>query len=163
MRAVDDVKEIFFQKIAGWKAKVLSHTGRTMLIKYVASAIPSYLMSFYSMPLQWCKDIDKALKNFWWGFKGGSNRHLTLKAWNSICVPKSDGGLGIRLTSEVNEALISKLAWKMLTDRQSLWVRDLHGKYVKGREFWQVGVGRKASWVWKSIVNSLHALSEGMC
>lgn len=36
-----DIKELFLQKITGWKAKVLSQAGRIMLIKVVAGAIPS--------------------------------------------------------------------------------------------------------------------------
>lgn len=84
------------------------------------------------MPHHWCKEIDRVTKNFWWGFKEDDSRHLTLKAWKSICVPKRHGGLGIRLTSEANQALISKLSWKMMSDRNSLWVRVLQGKYVKG-------------------------------
>lgn len=62
-----DIKERFLQKISGWKAKVLSQAGRTMLVKAVASAIPSYLLSFYSMPNSWCKDMDRDLKKIWWG------------------------------------------------------------------------------------------------
>lgn len=67
------------------------------------------------------------------------------------------------MNSEVNQALVSKLAWKMFTNCNSLWVRVLQGKYVKGRDFGLVGMGRNASWVWKSIVKACPALSEGMC
>lgn len=44
-------------------------------------------------------------------------------------------GLGIRRTAEVNQAQISKLAWKMITENDSLWVRVLSGKYLKGKDF----------------------------
>lgn len=47
-RAVDEIKVRFFQKIASWKEKVLFQAGRTVMIKSVASAILSYLMSFYT-------------------------------------------------------------------------------------------------------------------
>lgn len=62
-----------------------------------------------------------------------------MKAWKSICLLKCDGGLGIRLFSEFNKALVFKLAWKMISDRNILWVRVMHGKCVKGRDFWHVG------------------------
>ena len=71
--------------------------------------------------------------------------------------------VGIRRFSEINQALVAKLAWKMLTDRDSLWVRVLFGKYVKGRNFWAVGASGQASWIWKSIVNTRHILWEGLC
>lgn len=65
------------------------------MIKSVASVIPSYLMSYYSLPKSWCDDLDWATKIFWWGYKGESSWHLSLKAWKSICVPKCVDGLGI--------------------------------------------------------------------
>lgn len=67
--AAADIREKFIKKITGPKAKVLFQTGCTMMIKIVAGAIPSYLMSFYSMPNSWCKYIDRELKNFWWGIR----------------------------------------------------------------------------------------------
>lgn len=62
-------------------------------------------------------------------------QHLSLKSWQYICLLKSVGGLGIRLFSKMNKTLVSKLAWKMIIDLDSLWVRVLHGEYVKGRDF----------------------------
>ena len=79
-RVVEEIKIKFFQKISGWKAKVLSQAGRTMLIKSVASAILSYLMGFYSLPSSWCKDMDRVSKKIWWGLKENQHRHLSLKA-----------------------------------------------------------------------------------
>lgn len=64
MRAVEDIKEKFFTKILGWKAKTLSQAGRTVMIKAVATVVPSYLMSFYLLPQNWCKEINRVLKNF---------------------------------------------------------------------------------------------------
>lgn len=59
-----DIKEKFLKKITGLKAKILSQAGRTVIIKSIAGALPSYLMSFYSMPQNWCSDIDRAQKKF---------------------------------------------------------------------------------------------------
>lgn len=67
--AVVEIKEKFIKKSTGWKAKVLSQAGHTMMIKAVVGAIPSYLMSFYAMPKAWSKDIDRELKKFWWGMR----------------------------------------------------------------------------------------------
>lgn len=88
---------------------------------------------------------------------------MSLKAWSSICLPKGEGGLGIRRTTEVNQALIAKLAWKMITEKESLWVRLLNGKYLKGRNFWQVGASGNSSWIWKSIVRTREVLKVEMC
>lgn len=80
------------------------------MIKSIASVIPSYLINYYFLPTSWCNELDWATKNFWWGYKEGSTKQFALKAWKSLCVPKSVGGLGIRMFSEMNPALVAKLA-----------------------------------------------------
>lgn len=52
------------------------------------------------------------MKNFWWEFDGLSRRFHP-KAWDSICKPKSNGGLGLRHMEEVNKTLAEKLGWEM--------------------------------------------------
>lgn len=80
-------------KIAGWKSKVLSQAGRTTLIKAVATSMPIYHMANYLMPKDWCHEIDRRPKNFCWGFKDDKKRHFTPKSWDSVCHPKTAGGL----------------------------------------------------------------------
>jgi hypothetical protein len=68
-------------KIEGWKAKSLSQAGRLTLIKAVAAAIPSYAMSTFIFPANFCQKLDQSFKNFWWGFPSKKTRNLTLKSW----------------------------------------------------------------------------------
>jgi hypothetical protein len=122
-------------RIEGWRAKTLSQASRLVLLKSVAAAIPSYAMSSFLLPISCYKELDKAFKNFWWGFPSKKTRNLSLKAWDSICIPKVLGGLGIRKMRDVNLALIAKLGWKMLTNPDSLWVAQLKGKYLHSKSF----------------------------
>jgi hypothetical protein len=109
-------------KIEGWRSKTLSQAGKTTLIKTMVSALPSYAMSSFLFPDGLCKQLDRAFKIFWWGFPKDKTRNLSLKSWNSLCLPNDQGGLGFRLMKEVNLSLISKLGWKMLSNHNSLWV-----------------------------------------
>lgn len=61
------VKERVSAKVAGWKSKLLLQAGRTTLIKFVATSFPQYYMQSYLVPVGWCKDVNRILKNFWWG------------------------------------------------------------------------------------------------
>lgn len=45
-------------KVAGWKVKVLSHAGRTMLIRAVDTAMPLFCMSTFMLPKGWSEEID---------------------------------------------------------------------------------------------------------
>jgi hypothetical protein len=107
--AFKDILEKVSGKIEGWRAKTLSQAGRIVLIKSVAASIPSYAMSSFLMPISFSSSLDRMFKNFWWGFPKDRARNLSLKSWNSICLPKYEGGLGFRRMHEFNLSLITKL------------------------------------------------------
>lgn len=111
-----DLKERIFAKLAGWKAHLLSQAARTTLIKSVANAIPSYVMSLFLLPKTFCAEINSGLKNFWWGFPLEKKKNLSLLSWSSICQPKAFGGLGIRSMGSSNNSLLARLGWKMTTN-----------------------------------------------
>jgi hypothetical protein len=100
-------------KIEGWRAKTLSQAGKLVLIKSVATVIPSYAMSSFLLPLSVCNSLDRSFKNFWWGLPPSKTKNLSLKSWDSICLPRAVGGLGLRKMKNVNLVLIAKLGWKL--------------------------------------------------
>jgi hypothetical protein len=126
-----DILDKVQAKIEGWRSKTLSQAGKTVLVKVVASAIPSYAMSTFLLPDGLCHQLDRAFRNFWWGFPKDKARNLSLKSWESLCLPKDQGGLGFRLMKEVNLSLISKLGWKLLSNHDCLWVSLFKAKYFK--------------------------------
>jgi hypothetical protein len=52
-------------------------------------------------------------------------------AWEDICKPKDQGGLGVVNTKLMNVALMTKWIWRMLTEDDSklLWLQLLKAKY----------------------------------
>ncbi|GLT85578.1 hypothetical protein SLE2022_037650 [Rubroshorea leprosula] len=54
-------------KLAHWKKNMLSQAGREILIKAVAMAIPSFMMSCFLFPTSVCRDINQIVRDFWWG------------------------------------------------------------------------------------------------
>jgi hypothetical protein len=59
-----DILENVSGKIEGWHAKTLSQAGRTVLIRSVASTIPSYAMSSFLLPISISYSLDRLFKNF---------------------------------------------------------------------------------------------------
>ena len=55
------------QKLAGWKANLLSLAGRTMLIQAFTSTISAYVMQCMALPKKLLDDIDRVNRNFLWG------------------------------------------------------------------------------------------------
>jgi hypothetical protein len=134
-----------------------------MLIKLVASSIPSYAMSSFLMPISFTSSLDRMFKKFWWGFPKDRSRNLSLKSWSSICLPKHEGGLGFRRMHEFNLSLITKLGWKMISDTNCLWVRQLQNKYIKYGDFLSSPVSSSTSWLWKGNQKIKPILLAGAC
>ncbi|CAL1356335.1 unnamed protein product [Linum trigynum] len=118
------------QRLAGWKADNLSLAGRVTLAVSVLNAIPSYAMQTAVLPAGICDQIDQKIRAFIWGSQQG-RRRIHLINWETICLPKDQGGLGLRSARELNAAYHMKLAWTMLTNPDELWVQVLKEKYLK--------------------------------
>ena len=49
--------------------------------------------------------------------------------------PKSEIGLGIRKNNDVSKASITKLGWRILIDKNSIWARIMWDKNVTDNNF----------------------------
>lgn len=83
-------KEVFsivilriWKDMKGWKEGFLSRTGKEVLIKAISQDIPSYIMSFFKLPKEVCKDIEGLMARFWWGAKNGE-RKLHWMSWDKM-------------------------------------------------------------------------------
>lgn len=59
------VKDKVWKKLKGWKEKVLSQASREILIKSIAQAIPTYIMSCFKLSKGLCNEIRAMVRNFW--------------------------------------------------------------------------------------------------
>lgn len=55
------------QLLKGWKKKLLSITGKEVLIKAIAQAISVFAMTVFKIPKNFCKGISDAISQYWWG------------------------------------------------------------------------------------------------
>lgn len=66
--------------------------------------------------------------HFFWG--GCEDiRKITWIKWETVCLRKEDGGLGVRRLMEFNLALLGKWWWRILQERGNLWYRVLCARY----------------------------------
>lgn len=56
-------------------------------------------------------------------------RKISLIGWESTCQPNDRGGLGLQRMEKMNEVMLMKLGWGLLTQPDSLWVQVLKTKY----------------------------------
>ena len=60
---------------------------------------------------------------------GEVNRKIAWIKWDSICLPKEDGCLGVRRMGAFNVFLLGKWCWQMMTKKEGLWYRVLKARY----------------------------------
>ena len=139
------LKENLESKASSWKSKSLSWMGRATLVKSIALATLLYTMSCFLIPKCLCKEMDSMLKKFWWSPSKNSNRYFTPLAWDNLCQSKYLGGLGFRHFSNINMALLSKVAWWILNQSNRPCVPALIAKYKVRRNWLNAEPSKKAS------------------
>lgn len=60
--------------------------GREILIKAVLQAIPTYVMSCFLLPTSLILDLEKMVKQYWWG--GGDSNSMHWVSWDRLCRSK---------------------------------------------------------------------------
>uniref|UniRef100_A0A803PUX2 Reverse transcriptase domain-containing protein n=1 Tax=Cannabis sativa TaxID=3483 RepID=A0A803PUX2_CANSA len=155
------LRESMLQKLEGWRMRLLSYAERLTLIKSVASAMPIYAMSTNRVPISICRELDALLRRYWWQGQVTKGRFMALKAWDSICQPKSSGGLGIRRFEDANRALMAKLTWSIAEGSNKPWIVCLLGKYCKNENFWTVKKKNSDSYLWKCILEVRNIILKG--
>lgn len=65
------LKIAYGRKIQGCIAKLLSFTGKEILLKVVAQAVPIYMMSCFIIPKVLHEEIQQVMASYWWVNKKG--------------------------------------------------------------------------------------------
>ena len=116
-------------------------------------------MSCFKLPLGLCNDIEAMIRKFLWG-QWGDRRKIHWKKWETLCKPKSKGGLGFRELNKFNEVMLAKQVWRLVHDTDSLFYRVFKAKYfLTGTIFYaKVGPG---SYAWRSILKARKVILLG--
>ncbi|KAL5555671.1 hypothetical protein UlMin_037907 [Ulmus minor] len=145
------IKDRVWNKLCGWKSKLLSAGGREILTKTIIQAIPTYSMNMFKIPISLIKELHRLCARFWWG-GDTSKQKMHWCTWEQLCVHKKNGGMGFRDLRLFNKAILAKQAWRIHTQPSSLVARVLQGFYFTSSSFLQVKKSNAASFVWRSIL-----------
>ncbi|XP_020262290.1 uncharacterized protein LOC109838246 [Asparagus officinalis] len=135
------------------KAKNLSYAGKIQVIKSVILGVQIYWTSCYILPVGVLQKIDDMCRNFLWGREGHIHKP-SLVAWEKICRGKKSGGLGIFSARLWNFASALKIIWDIHMNKEILWIKWIHGKYLKNRDIWHVNSKPGDSWLWRQLLKS---------
>nr|XP_043625578.1 uncharacterized protein LOC122597003 [Erigeron canadensis] len=139
------------KRVNDWRNKFLSFAGRVQLINSVLSSIHVYWSSVFILPMSVILDIEQIMRRFLWS-QGDMYRGKAKVCWDGVCLPKEEGGLGIRKLRPFNVALFSVHIWNILMNKKSLWVKWIHTNKLRGMSFWNVPYRGNLSWSWRKML-----------
>ncbi|GAV92297.1 hypothetical protein CFOL_v3_35677 [Cephalotus follicularis] len=142
--------ENILARVNSWTTKSLSYAGRLQLIKSTLASMQVFWCSTFLLPAEVIKECERILRNFLWGSSGTSGKRSLVK-WTNVCLPRQEGGLGIKSLKTWNQALLLKQIWNILNDH-SLWVQWCKLNLIRKHSFWTLPTTGSMSWSWRQIL-----------
>ncbi|XP_074304931.1 uncharacterized protein LOC141639782 [Silene latifolia] len=155
-------------RIRSLGAQKLSYASRLVLVSFVLSTLHTYWATMFVIPKGVMERVDEICRNFLWE---GSTEHnkASVIAWSKVCVPKKEGGLGLKKSEKWNIALIGKLKkickvrdqieggfvdrdWSIGTVEYTVkicynWIRDKHPDVRWNKAIWNKMSAPKHSFI----------------
>lgn len=72
-------------------------------------------------------------------------------AWQSVCVPKIEGGLGLKRLPDWNKASMLRHLWALCKKEDILWVKWVHSYIIKSQCIWNMHLPTDSSWTLRKI------------
>ncbi|KAG7536840.1 Ferric reductase NAD binding domain [Arabidopsis suecica] len=140
------------KRIETWTAHFLSFAGRLNLISSVLWSVCNLWLAAYRLPSQCIREVEKLCSAFLWSGPD-LKPHKAKIAWENVCKPKPEGGLGLRSLKEANYVCCLKLIWRIVSHGNSLWVKWIHKNLLKQASLWSINAGNTAgSWFWRKLL-----------
>uniref|UniRef100_M4DVU8 Reverse transcriptase zinc-binding domain-containing protein n=1 Tax=Brassica campestris TaxID=3711 RepID=M4DVU8_BRACM len=149
------------QRAHSWTTRFLSGAGKHVMLQSVLTALPTFSMTSFKIPISLCKRIQSILTRFWWDSSPDVHK-IAWVAWNIMAQPKYLGGLGFKNFVDYNDSLLAKLGWRIMHNPDSLLTKVLKGKYFPDCSFLESSVKTGASHGWTSVMAGKAVLEKGL-
>jgi hypothetical protein len=132
---------------------------KEVLLKSVAQALPTYMMSVFKVPFGIYDSLEKHTRAFWWGAENGK-RKMQWIPWDVLVKPKSYGEMGFRDMRLFNQAHLAHQAMCLLIYPNSLCSQVLKAKYFPRGNLLGMAPAGDASPTWRAIEHSVKLLKH---
>ena len=72
--------------------------------------------------------------------------------WQDVCLPKAEGGLGLKDILSWNTACMIKHIWQIFAQAGTIWIAWIYAYILKERNIWQISVTQNNSWNWRKLL-----------
>ncbi|GJW73196.1 putative reverse transcriptase domain, reverse transcriptase zinc-binding domain protein [Tanacetum coccineum] len=118
-----ELMERIKKRVSVWKNKSLSFAGRTQLICFILSFMPLYWASVFILPSSLMLELEQVIRGFLW-CQGEMKKGKAKVAWEVVCLPNKEGGLGIRRLEDI--PLRGKVSWGWCPLSNVILNRDIY-------------------------------------
>ena len=139
------------RKFRSWAVKSLSYAGRTQLISSVIYGIINFWLSTFSLPKGCLEKIESLCSRFLWAGNIDGSKGAKV-SWSTVCLPKCEGGLGLRRLTDWNSTLSLRFIWFLFSENVSLWTQWHKYHNIKASSFWELKESPRDSWTWKALL-----------
>ncbi|KAJ8419394.1 hypothetical protein Cgig2_013291 [Carnegiea gigantea] len=139
-------KELQQREETNWSTRSLLYAGRLALVNTVVIGVYKFWTSIFMLPKKVTQHITKLCGDYIWGATEERRRQAL-----EMCVPKKNGGLGVKNLEVWNQACATKLVWAIAMKKNLLWVRWIHGRYLRDQQCWDFKAPRDAYWYLKKL------------
>lgn len=110
-----------------------------------------FRISTFILPKGCIKKIESLRSRFLWS--GDIDRLHTAKVtWSTVCLPKAEGGLGLRSFSTWNRVICLRFIWLLLSESESLWVQWHITYHLQNTNLWALECKQHDSWTWTHLL-----------
>ncbi|KAK1441020.1 hypothetical protein QVD17_06856 [Tagetes erecta] len=152
MEEESDVEEIYNETEMFMKHNVVPMKISEGASTTVLSSMHVYWSSVFILPSRIIEELEAKMRGFLW-CQGPMKKGKAKVSWEAICVPRSEGGLGIRRIGDMNKALMTSHIWSIITNRESLWVAWVHAYRLRGKSFWDYCIPSRCCWSFKKMAS----------
>lgn len=119
----------------------------------VFTSLSMFHLCTFKMHKTVIKQVDKYRKHCLWRGGDTNDKSQPKAAWEMVCLPKSEGGLGVLNLGTQNEALLLKFLDKFFNRKNIPWVQLVWEKYYKNGKL--PDHIRRGSFWWRDILKLL--------
>ena len=142
-------------KYLSWISRALSYAERLQLINLVIVSITNFWSYVFRLPKRCLETIESMCSSFLWSGTPNSTGKAKV-AWDEVCMPKGEAGLGIRRLVNSSKVFALSLIWRLITNSGSFWVAWIRTNLLRNRCFWDVKDTQAGSWIWCKLLKLCH-------